>query len=62
MWIGEEMNNLDDNKLRETYGGENITGTLVSAFTDGIKVIFEVGRSLGFSIRRISGSNLCPIH
>ena len=55
------MKNIDDNKLSETYGGDSLTGTLVNAFVDGIKAIFDVGKSLGFSIRRISGNNLCPV-
>ena len=55
------MNKIDDDKLMNTYGGDSITGTLVNAFVDGIKALFEVGRSLGFSLRRLSGNDLCPL-
>ncbi len=55
------MRDLDDNTLSKTFGGTNITGTIVNAFVDGIMAIFDVGKSLGFSIRRLSGNNLCPL-
>ena len=56
------MNSLDDNTLNAIDGGTtSITGTLVQALIDGVKTIFDVGKSLGFSIRRISGRNLCPM-
>ncbi len=55
------MNRIDDNKLSNTYGGDSITGTVINALVDGVKALFDVGRSLGFSIRRLSGNNLCPL-
>ncbi len=55
------VRDLDDNTLSKTFGGTNITGTIVNAFVDGIMAIFDVGKSLGFSIRRLSGNNLCPL-
>jgi hypothetical protein len=59
--MGEIMNRIDDNKLSNTYGGDSITGTVINALVDGVKALFDVGRSLGFSIRRLSGNNLCPL-
>ena len=55
------MKNIDENELMNTYGGDSITGTLVNALVDGVKALFDVGRSLGFSLRRLSGNDLCPL-
>jgi hypothetical protein len=52
---------LNKNELRELYGGLSISGTIITAFTNGIKTIFEMGRSLGSSIRRLSERKLCEI-
>lgn len=55
------MKNKEDNELSMVEGGTSITGTLVSAFADAIKTLFDVGKSLGNSIRRLSGGNICPM-
>mgnify|MGYP003367472209 FL=1 len=52
---------LTSNELCLVIGGLDLTGTLINAFTSGIKVILDVGRSLGTSFRRLSGNNLCPV-
>ena len=54
------MKEIEDNKLDVTGGGV-ISGTLINAFTSGIKVILEVGRSLGTAIRRINSHNMCSL-
>ncbi len=50
----------DKEELKEINGG-SISGTLISAFTSGIKTIFDIGRSLGTSIRRIVSNKLCEV-
>ena len=55
------MNNLDNEKLSLLYGGETISGTLVTALTSGVKALFDVGRSLGSSVRRLSSDEICPL-
>lgn len=57
------MKELDKNQLCETNGGGgySITGSLVDAVVGGLKAIFDFGKSLGFSIRRMTEGTLCPI-
>ncbi|MDD4035893.1 MAG: hypothetical protein PHS45_01025 [Bacilli bacterium] len=50
---------LTDEELINIHGGINLTGTLINAFTGAIKVILDVSRSLGTSIRRIYDNKLC---
>ena len=56
------MNRIDDKNLDLILGGgTSITGTLVSAITDIIKVLYEAGHSVGSSIRRFKEKDLCPL-
>lgn len=55
------MNRLEDCNLEKIYGGGSISGTLVNAFTNIIKVLYDAGHAVGSSIRRINEDNLCPI-
>lgn len=55
------MKLLDNEKLETIEGGESVSGALINAFTSAGKFLFEVGRSLGSSIRRIFSSRLCQI-
>ena len=55
------MTYLSDEKLNLLDGGETITGTLVTALTSGVKALFDVGRSLGSSVRRLSSDEICPL-
>ncbi|MBR1385522.1 MAG: hypothetical protein IJ568_01685 [Bacilli bacterium] len=49
----EELKNLD--------GGDTITGTLITAISQGLKTLVDIGRSFGSSIRRIKDKRLCEI-
>ena len=42
-------------------GGLAVSGSLLNAFTAGIKIILELGRSLGSALRRGSNGKLCKI-
>ncbi len=56
------MSKVDEEKLDIICGGgTSITGTLVSAITDVIKVLYDAGHAVGSSIRRIKEKELCPI-
>ena len=56
------MERMEEYELIELNGGGfNITGAVVNALTSAGKAIYELGRSLGDSIRRISTNKLCPI-
>ncbi len=55
---------MEDLKIAKLYyveGGATISGTLVNAFSTGIKTILDVGRSFGTAIRRISLGKLCEL-
>lgn len=52
---------LNKNELKEIDGGLSITGTIINAFTESIKTIYDIGRSLGNSIRRLKEGKLCEI-
>ena len=52
---------INEEELERISGGTSITGTLVNALTDIIKVLYDAGHAVGSSIRRIKEDNLCPI-
>lgn len=51
----------DFEKLYEIDGGADISGSLINAFSTGIKTVMNVGRSLGTAIRRIISGSLCEV-
>lgn len=56
------MKQIDDNILETIYGGSTtITGTIINALTNVIKILKEAGYSLGSGLRRINDNNLCPL-
>ena len=56
------MKDLDNQELCKTCGGgTSITGSLVDAVVGGLKVIYDIGKNLGFSIRHFTEGTLCPI-
>ena len=55
------MEKINKEELREIDGGDTITGTLISAISQGLKTIVDIGRSLGSSIRRIKDKRICEI-
>lgn len=54
------MRSLDKEKLKSVNGG-SISGTVASAFVKIIELLFEAGKGVGSSIRRIGENNLCPL-
>lgn len=56
------MKRVDNYELDCIFGGSSsISGTVINAFTNIIKVLMDAGRSVGSSIRRVSENNLCPL-
>lgn len=55
------MGEIKTAKLYYIEGGATISGTLVNAFSTGIKTILDVGRSFGTAIRRIALGKLCEL-
>lgn len=47
--------------LEKIVGGTSLTGSVINALTEIIKVLGDAGRGLGSSIRRIGTNNLCPL-
>ncbi len=52
---------ISNENLFNITGGISISGSLINAFTSGIKTVLEVGRSFGTSIRRLITKNLCHV-
>lgn len=55
------MSNLSKDELKNIDGGATISGTLINAFTNGMKTILDLGRSLGSAVRRVKEDKLCEI-
>ena len=56
------MSRIEDKELDFIYGGAtSLTGTLLSAFNDVIKTLYDVGHAVGSSIRRVVYGELCPL-
>lgn len=50
----ENMITLNNNQLEKITGGSvSVTGSLISAFFEGIEVFMQTGRTLGQAIRRL---------
>lgn len=55
------MKKVDCRELDFVIGGDTISGTVINAFTNIIKLLMDAGRSFGSAIRRVSEGNLCPL-
>ena len=55
------MNELEKEELGEITGGTAVSGPIINAVVNVIKVIKDAGYSLGSGIRRISEDKLCPL-
>lgn len=53
---------LSKEELLKIEGGAvSITGSLISAISDGVRMIHEIGKSLGSSIIRLRENTFCKI-
>lgn len=56
------MKKVDEEKLDNISGGNtSITGPIINAVVNVIKIIQDAGHALGSGIRRISEDKLCPL-
>ena len=55
------MTKLNEIELDSIKGGTNVTGPVINAIVNVIKILKEAGYSLGSGIRRIAENNLCPL-
>lgn len=57
------MKKISNNKLEDIVGGTNyVSGTVINAFVNVIKLVMEAGEQMGSSIRRIAEGNICPLN
>lgn len=56
------MKLLENEKLDKIIGGsDSITGTVINAMVNLIKMLEEAGYRLGSGIRRLSENDICPL-
>ena len=55
------MIKINTEELNSIVGGTSITGPIINAIVNVIKVLQDAGHSLGSGIRRISENHLCPL-
>ena len=58
------MSKIKEEKLETIVGGSSssyISGPIINAFVNVIKLLMEAGTTLGSSIRRIAEDNVCPL-
>lgn len=55
------MNKISTDNLKTLYGGASITGTVASALVKIVSLLYDAGKGLGSSFRRVGEENLCPL-
>ena len=55
------MHEIKKSELYLIEGGLNVTAALINSLTAGVKIILEVGRSLGSVLRRSVNGGVCKI-
>lgn len=55
------MEEIKKDEFSYIEGGINVSGAVINAFTSAIKIVLELGRSLGSAIRRGGSGKMCGI-
>lgn len=55
------MTEIKDKQLDEIRGGATISGPIINALVNVIKVLKDAGYSFGSGVRRIAEGNICPL-
>lgn len=55
------MNKINNDRLETIVGGASISGTIINAFTNVIRVLIDAGKGVGSAIRRVHDDKLCPV-
>ena len=55
------MIDIDKSEYSYIEGGLSVSSSLINAFVGGVKIILEIGRSLGSALRRGSSGKICSI-
>lgn len=50
---------MNDYKLNKIVGGGEINGSLLNALSRFINTLYELGRAVGSSLRRLTSKNVC---
>lgn len=58
-----KLKNIKEEQLDTITGGATsyISGTIINAFVNVIKLLSEAGVGVGSSIRRVANDDLCPL-
>ena len=57
-----KLKTLNNEKLDKIIGGtSSITGSIINAFTNIIKLLITAGEEVGSSLRRITEGKICPL-
>lgn len=48
-------------RLISITGGLSLTGSILNAFSTGIKTLYDFGKSVGTAIRRIRSKAICKL-
>ena len=52
---------IEKEELLTIFGGVSLTSSLISSVYRAASTVFEIGKALGSSIRRMINGSLCPI-
>ena len=53
------MSKLNDQELSIIVGGFSLSGTFLSAISRAMKILYEIGQSLGTSLNMIKNNKTC---
>lgn len=59
--VEEDLMDKVEEKELVTLTGGAISGALINSFTNLVKIILEVGRSIGSSLRRMQDGSICNL-
>ncbi|MCI8346951.1 MAG: hypothetical protein HFJ12_03265 [Bacilli bacterium] len=56
------MTPIKEDTTRNIIGGSNyVSGTVINALVNVIKLLMDAGQTVGSSIRRVVDHNVCPL-
>lgn len=56
------MTPIKEDTARNIIGGSNyVSGTVINALVNVIKLLMDAGQTVGSSIRRVVDHNVCPL-
>ena len=61
MVMQDQLNVITNKELKTTYGGVSITASLIEYAIKAFTTVYDMGRGLGSSIRRIKSNELCKV-